>query len=559
MKIKSALIFLLLVQLGSVNAQNTYTALTEKAINIVKSKDSTQFAHALSLFEKAFKISPDSINKTGLYHASILASNQKETEKAFKYLIPLAKMEIDEEGYPGWEYILNDDAEIDFKNIAKDPRWEALKTAAGNNKEEFFNRLKEREKEFYLASHEDLKPTGSPKKLYQNIRSYNPYQQKKHRDYSLSLEINDSTKTSFHVHLPKAYSPKKKYPVLFFLHGGVRFSSLQAYQNIEYNLGGWNRYYTKYGNENEVILVFPSAGKEYNWMLHDKGFFMIPKIVRDLKTTINVDDNKVFIAGHSNGATGTFSYLMKQAGQFAGFYGFNTQPKVYTGGTFIENVLNRSFINYSTDQDYYYPPGAYKKFSQLMDSINADYKDYRYKGFPHWFPKFDESEPAYQILFNDLKSRQRNPFPKYITWEFDDDKYGNIDWLSHMKLDTLQDKSAWQKELNFKIDKWLVYDKCDSLIEKTVDRNAFDFPRKSGRIIAEYEDNTFKVKTSRIGSFRICISPEMVNLKENVKVYINGKLCFSKKLKYNHDFLLKNFIKNKDREQVWVNYIELEI
>jgi len=47
---------------------------------------------------------------------------------------------------------------------------------------------------------------------------------------------------------------------------------------------------------------------------------------------------------------------MNQPTPFAGFYGFNTQPKVFTGGTFVENIKNRSFINFSTDQDYYFHP-----------------------------------------------------------------------------------------------------------------------------------------------------------------------------------------------------------
>src|SRR5690606_40350027 len=101
-----------------------------------------------------------------------------------------------------------------------------------------------------------------------------------------------------------------------------------------------------------------------------------------------------------------------------------------------------------------YPPNANDDFRKLMNGINVDYKEYRYNGFPHWFPQFDESEPAYQILFDDLTERKRNPFPKEISWEFDDEKYGNIDWLSDIKLDTLSPKVNWHKELNFKISKW---------------------------------------------------------------------------------------------------------
>lgn len=193
-----------------------------------------------------------------------------------------------------------------------------------------------------------------------------------------------------------------------------------------------------------------------------------------------------------------------------------------------------------------------------MIEIKADYKEYRYNGFPHWFPQFNESEPAYKILFKDLKERKRNPFPKEISWELDDEKYGNIDWLSDIKLDTLNAKSDWHKELNFKITKWLDHAEKDSLIVQEVDKNAFDFPRKSGKIKGEYNNNIFRIKTSSIESFSINISPEMVNLKKKVKVYVNGKLHFNEKVKYNRKFMLRNFDNSQDREQIWINYIKLK-
>ncbi len=249
---------------------------------------------------------------------------------------------------------------------------------------------------------------------------------------------------------------------------------------------------------------------------------------------------------------------MKQPSLFAGMYGFNTHPKVYTGGTFVENIKNRSFINFSTDQDYYYPPNANDSLNKLMKNINADYQDYRYNGFPHWFPKFDESEPAYKILFSDINKRNRNPFPKEINWEFDDDKYGNVDWICNATLDTLSQRKTWHKNLNFKITKWYYYDKhnTDTLLSKKVNVNAFDFPRKSGKIIAKYDDNVFKIKTSCVKSFQIYISTEMVNLEKKIKVYVNEKLYFNKKVTYNTAFLIDSFEQNRDRKQIWVNFIK---
>ncbi len=562
MKIKHVIIIIISVLSAlSANAQETYSELLQKAlVTMKKSKDSANYKTALNFFEEAFKNFPDSIDDNGLYYSSILATNLKYYNKAFKYLTPLAKMETDNEGNPGWSYIL-EDSEGDYKNLVNDKRWSILKQNALIDRANFFRKINVEKKEFFSTSTTKLDTTSNVHKLYQNIKTYNPYLQKKQRDYSISFKINDSTKTSYLVHLPSDYNPKKRYPVLIFLHGAVRFTSLSDYQIAKKVLGGWNRFYTKYAAINNVILVFPSANKEYNWMSPDDGFFMVPKIVKQLKTTINIDDNKIFISGHSNGSTGSFSYAMKQPTQFAGFYGFNTQPKVYTGGTFIENILNRSFINFSTDQDYYYPPNANDKLDKLMDSINADYKDYRYNGFPHWFPQFDESEPAYKILFSDLMKRKRNPFPKKITWEFDDDNYGNIDWLTNIKLDTIRQKKRWHKHLNFKIKKWLKFknETSDSLVVVDVNKNAFDFPRKSGKIIAEYQDNVFRINTSRIKSFKINISPEMINLKKKVKIYINSKLYFNKRMKYDRKYMLQNFEKNRDRKQIWINFIELKI
>lgn len=552
-------LFLVLLSLFA-KAQENYSTLARKALETMwKAKDENGYKQALDMYEDAFRIYPDSIDETGIYKASVLASELKDYDKAFKYLTPLSEMKTDEDGYPGWSYIMGNYSEIEYKNLLSDPRWNTLKVKAEKDKEQFYNELKAKEDEFFGTKTHLLNNVENEKSLYETIRNFNPYKEKKSQDYSISFKINDSTKTSFFIHLPKNYNPEKKYSLLFFLHGAVRNNALIDYQLADWNLGGWNRFYTKYAEKNDVILVFPTGSRQYNWMTSDDGFFMIPEMLKLIKKGINVDDNKIFISGHSNGATGSFSYLMKQPTQFAGFYGFNTQPKVFTGGTFVENIKNRSFINFSTDEDYYYPPNANDDFTKLMNGINADYKEYRYNGYPHWFPQFDESEPAYKILFEDLTSRKRNPFPKEISWEFDDKKYGNIDWISDIKLDTLSTEADWHKELNFKINKWLDYDKNDSLIVQEVNKYAFDFPRKSGKIKAEFDNNIFHIETSNIKSFSINISPEMVNLKKKIKVYINGKLHFNEKIKYNREFMLQNFNDNQDREQVWVNYIKLEI
>lgn len=543
-----------------VSGQENYSTLTRKALETMwKAKDETGYQKALTLYEDAFKIYPDSIDGTGLYKASVLASELKNYDKAFQYLIPLAAMKADEDGYPGWGYVIGESSKSEYKNLLDDPRWKTLVHHAVQDKELFYKDLKEIQDEFFRTKDYSFEEKENAAVLYSKIKNSAPYLPKNLQNYSILFKVNDSTTTSYLIHLPKDYHPENKYPVLFFLHGAVRNNALTDYQMPAENLSGWNRFYTKYADLNRVILVFPKGSKKYNWMTPDDGFFMIPEMLKQIKKAINVDDNKVFISGHSNGATGSFSYLMKKPWQFAGFYGFNTYPKVFTGGTFIENIKNRSFINFSTDQDYYYPPNANDDFTRLMKGIKADYREERYNGFPHWFPKFDESEPAYTILFSDLNSRKRNPFPKEISWEYDDEKYGNADWLSDIRLDTLRSKAQWHKVLNFKITKWMKYDEKDSLITEDVNKNAFDFPRKSGKVKAEYSGNIFKIETSCIQSFSILISPEMVDLNKKIKVFINGKLYFDQKIQYDRKLMLKNFENNRDRSQIWVNALYFKV
>lgn len=538
------------------SGQTSYSTLLRQGIKAsADATDSTAFRNALTLFQKAFTAYPDSIEERGYYEASVLAAQLNEREEALHYLDSLVEME----GIygPGYQFLLDEDAESEYKNLFREARWDTLLVRAQRQKEVFFRKLKNQEVEFFAQR---PAPSLNEKKeeLYLQLKQSNNYKRKAQRNYSIMFHINDSLRSSYYVHLPADYSPDRQYPLLFFLHGAVRYSNLSDFQS-EYILGDWNRFYTQYADKHDIILVFPQANKQYNWMSSDEGFFMIPAILKEIKTALNIDDNKVFISGHSNGATGSFSYWMKQPTPFAGFFGFNTQPKVCTGGTFLKNGLNRFFVNFSTDQDYYYPPQANDSLQVLASSLHLNYEDHRYNGFPHWFPQFNESESAYRIIFEKIRTHSRNPFPEEINWETDDIRYGRMDWLNILELDTLRSRADWHNTLNFGIHKWLEYNEKEELTTKDVDRQAFDFPRKSGVINAKFDNNIFSIKTSCVKAFRLYISPEMVDIKQPISVYVNGERVFREKVKYDDEFMMSTFNEQKDRTQIWVNYIDIRV
>jgi hypothetical protein len=392
--------------------------------------------------------------------------------------------------------------------------------------------------------------------LYRSIQAFDNFPAINDRFLSLTIPLTDSLSTAYLVALPKDYDSHRRYSVLFALHGAVTVIAGYPLHVDKKITGGWNRFYTKYADMNDVIMVYPNANREYNWMYPDKGFFMVPAILRQIKQVINIDDDRVFISGHSNGATGSFSYMMKQAAPFAGFYGFNTRPIVATGGTYLRNGLNRSYFNVSTDNDYYYPPGAHDSLNVVMKQIGADYQDHRYNGFPHWFPDFNESEEAHQLLFADLMKRKRNSFQNQLYWECDNIKYGRCDWLSIDKLDTATAPSPWHTNLDFSILKWKLQ-RGKQLEERDTLLPAYRFYKKSGAVKARYHNNVFEFSSSRVGSLSVYISPQMVDMKKPVKIIVNGIEKYNGRVSYRKDILWKEFSLTMDRKTLFVDRVDI--
>lgn len=551
-------LIILLILLPKLLWAQTYKQLADSALTVMNSAHDSvaalkAYPQAYALYQQAFKRYPAEVDRLGYYKATVLAAELNKYDEAFAYLNRMIALD-------DTFMILSPYAKGDFGKLMNDERWGKLVIAEKAKKQAFLKKLK--------SDQEKLENAGMLKILnlnndnarnaYLKIKSYNKYPDLKQRLISMQVPLTDTLHMAFLIVLPPNYTPKKTYAVLFFLHGAVRSNT--GYLD---NVGGrdtsdWNRYYTKYAGK-EVVMVYPHANRDYNWMLPDKGFFMVPAILKQVKQIVNVDDNRVFISGHSNGATGSFSYLMKQPSAFAGFYGFNTRPVVATGGTFLRNMINRSFFNVSVDQDYYYPPAAHDSLNAVMHKLGADYQDHRYNGYPHWFPQFDASEPAYRLLFNDLAGRKRNPFHPALYWECDDVKYGQCDWLKITALDTVTAPAAWQENINFPITKWIVLDKKSQAIVRDTLLDAYKYVKRSGAVKATYRANTFTVETSDVKAFSLLISPEMIDLKKPVTVIVNGKLYSKQLMDYNKAFMLGQFKATADRAAIWINHIDVKL
>ncbi|MDB4923040.1 hypothetical protein [Mucilaginibacter sp.] len=377
------------------------------------------------------------------------------------------------------------------------------------------------------------------------------------KDNGIALFIRiDTTKVPFYVHLPANYDPLIPNPALVVLHGAVKYN--KGYSNA----GSFPLVYRATsghipGYAEKYITIYPMGTKVINWMTTESGFDMVNKIVMHLKAYLNIDDNRVELLGHSNGATGVFTYLVKSPTLYAGFYGMNTQPKVFVGGTYLKNGLTRQFYNFATDKDYYYPPQAVKTIDSLANSLGVKWHTELNKGYPHWFPSMKESQVPMAKIFEDMNTRVRVPYPKEIYFETDNVKYGASDWVTITALDTLSKKATWHTDPNFKITEWLDNNDFNKTIHR--EETAFDYPHKSGAMKATRNGNNIHIETSDVATFFIKLNREMIDYKQKVNVHLNGKKVFSKRLQPDRQFTLTNFKAELDRKAIWENELEFRV
>lgn len=497
-------------------------------------------------------------------NAAEFASRLEDAELTFKYLSYVVDSEI------ATNASFSSEA---FNWLHQHKRWKALmnKVKSAQKQEQqqriqasqSFRQLQANLLEANQAEIMALRTISSAEQLYKQLqqRPRKNIPVIKGRYQYAWLKLNDLVEVPYLIQLPANFDKFKAYPLLIVLHGGVRMST--AFPEVPDSTHTFfGRAFMQKASAYNVIAAFPYSTKQYNWMLPDAGFSLVPSIVQEVKKMYPVDDARVYVTGHSNGATGAFSYLLKQPSLFAGFSGINNRPQVRTGGTFIKNAQNRSFYNVATDYDYYYPLSGHRSLQNLARTLTLDWQNTEVTGKRDhgYLMSVSDSvtDRVYQNLFTAMQNKTRNPFRPDIYWECDDTQHGRCDWLEITTLDTTAATQAnWYQRINFKVNNWRNVENPELLLDSTA--NAFVFPRRSGAVEARYQNNTFSLKSSGVKTITLYLSPEMVNLKKPIRVKLNGRRVYRKKVTMSKKIMLENFQKQYDHQAVWVNRLIINV
>jgi predicted esterase len=262
---------------------------------------------------------------------------------------------------------------------------------------------------------------------------------------SLILEsamCTDDVERPYVLYIPPGYDPAAPTPLLVRLHGGVARADIVP-QPLEYAEGDE---FLPVAEREGWFVLYPFGQEGATWW--DKvGMANIRNLVRIVKRLYNIDDDRVWMEGFSDGASACFTHAMVSPNDYAAFVPLNGHMGVGSldGDLPLHapNLFNSPLYAVTTKGDDLYPSDRMRTTIEVALEAGGDII-YRELEGTHDFD-YAESEMPRVVRF--LKRHPRDPFPSRIVWEAGDPAYGDCRWFGIEKV-TIEESSPWHKDYN---------------------------------------------------------------------------------------------------------------
>ena len=315
--------------------------------------------------------------------------------------------------------------------------------------------------------------------------------------------------------IPEDYSPEHAWPVEFNLHGGVNRAKPEPGASF------WRGGHESLRADDRIVVV-PGAWNEAYWWFDNQADNLVA-ILETLKQTYNIDDNRVYLSGVSDGGTGTYFFAFKQPTEWAAFLPYIGTPGVLrnpagrvTHALSMENLVGKAFYIVNGEDDPLYPARSVEQYIDLMDQVGVDYQWTVIPGGGHntrWLP-----EKRTEIA-NFKRDNVRDPLPEKIQWVTDrTDRYNSNHWI---RIDELQEEG------------------------------------EPGRIIVSRDNNRIDVQAYYVNRFTLQLNPEEIDFSQPVQVRVNNVLMHDAIVPQSSDTLL-NSAAHLDRSLLFSAELTLE-
>jgi predicted esterase len=333
----------------------------------------------------------------------------------------------------------------------------------------------------------------------------------------------------YHLNVPKDYDPAREYQVRFELHGGIG-----ARRNNEPDARGSGR--TRLEGA-EQIYVMPYAWTESPWW-DNSQVENIRQILDRIKREYNVDENRVVLGGISDGATGTWYIAMRESTRFAAFYSFIGYAMVLANSSindnrsYLQNLIGKPWYTVNSGRDRLYPTSRVTPFITFLQTagVSIDYHpisngEHNTRWWPDWRDDFEEF----------VTEHPRDAHPALISWKAVPEINHRSHWLQIETMDLNQHSPI-------------------PLYEVGVDArtgNQIIPMQKAARVDIVREGNNFQALSEHVSSFRLLLSPDVIDFALPITVTVNNELKFSGTLEPSLTTLLNWAREDKDRKMLY--------
>ncbi|BAP31457.1 uncharacterized protein CHSO_2420 [Chryseobacterium sp. StRB126] len=311
----------------------SYEDLMKEAAVSLQAKE---YCTALSNFKDAFNLQ----SEIGIYDyvsAASAAANCNDMKIAIEWLKKGAKLGLGKNR----EEVTFLQTNERFKNLSQNIEFKQLLTDLDNKVTQIEKRRKQKTEEW---NQEIIK---------NQITGSIPFNQAPF-GFALYFTEPEGFKAPYIVFVPKGYKSSKPVKVIFFLHGGVNSLNDFYYQNPDVK----KEPIFSVGDRFNAIIVYPFAKKDFGWMNQQKAFENIFTILNDVEKKYNVDQNKIYLGGISNGGTATFWFASQKETPFKAFYAFAPNPVLNIGAIPFENITkDHPLYTISAKDDYVFGYG----------------------------------------------------------------------------------------------------------------------------------------------------------------------------------------------------------
>jgi dipeptidyl aminopeptidase/acylaminoacyl peptidase len=351
----------------------------------------------------------------------------------------------------------------------------------------------------------------------------------KDRD-TLEWDCPDGKKRQFTYILPKKYAPGKPSPLLVFLHGAVRQPAPGG------GAGEAAQIAMPAVAELDAIVVGPSTYDGVEWGAPSCRA-LVRHALAHVKRSFNVDENRIWIAGDSDGGRGTFRILETEAGTFAAAVPVIGSPG---GVTRFANLRNVPVFAINGEADSIFKIDHVR---EMVDGMKASGIDLAWKLVPK-----GAHDPFFIVKFKDevqtfLKAHVRDPFPKKVEWVLDPSVTDPVETAIAGTF------------------RWIRVDAAGATTSSTSFEDAStgllrgDFPR----IEATRNGNRIDVRTSGVARYTVLVAPEMIDPKKDLEVRTNGKLSWRGKAEPDARTILEEARRTLDRTSIFTTRIAVEV